>query len=264
VADDAPRLEFTRVDRRLLSFAAEHRLVLGRQVQRLLGEDVSERLSGLVSARLLRSGALFGESHYQIRPAGLAAIESDLPAPKTAPESSYRHDVGLAWLWLAAHGGSFGSLARVLSERRMRSHDGVLERVNEPYGVRTGAYDRFGHVRLHYPDLLLIDPRGRRLALELELSGKGRDRRELILGGYGSDPRIDRVLYLVEANERGRPIGRLIEASARQMGLSNRVGVQLIKPLQVIPDQSQEGRERPAQTQRRARPRMTERDGACL
>jgi hypothetical protein len=106
----------------------------------------------------------------------------------------------------------------------------VLERADEPYGIRLGGPDRFGNDRLHYPDLLVIDPRGRRLALVLELSAKGRERRELILGAYGADTRIDRVLYLAEATPSGRATARLVGGSAGRMGLADRVRVQLVRP----------------------------------
>lgn len=226
----------TGYDLRVLSFAAEHRVVLQRQLERVAGSRAG-RLRALVSARYLARIHGFAEPHYQIRSAGLAAIDSDLPVPSMSM-TSYKHDVGAAWLWLAAHGGTFGPLAHVLSERRLRSHDGALERPREPYGVRLGGVDRFGNDRVHYPDLLLIDPGGRRLALELELTRKGRQRRELILGGYGSDARIDRVLYLVEANRAGRAIGRLLESTAREMGLAGLVRTQLLKPFGLTRDES--------------------------
>jgi hypothetical protein len=144
--------------------------------------------------------------------------------------------VGLAWLWLAARGGAFGPIREVIGERRLRSHDGVGERPGEPYGIRLGGYDRHGTERLHHPDLMLIDQRGRRFAVELELTAKGRDRRELILGGYGADSRIDRVLYVVENHPRGRAIRRLVEQSARAMGLADRVEFQFVKPIRLTRD----------------------------
>jgi hypothetical protein len=230
-------LRLTEYDRRVLGFAAEHRVVLGRQLERVTGARRPERLRALVDARHLARIDGFAEAHFQIRPSGLAAIDSDLPAPGLSM-TSYKHDIGAAWLWLAAHGGAFGPLTQVLSERRLRSHDGTFERPFEPHGVRLGGVDQFGNERLHYPDLVLIDARERRLALELELTRKGRGRRESILGGYGSDPRIDRVLYLVEANRVGRAIGRLTEGTAREMGLAGIVRVQQVKPFGLTRDES--------------------------
>ncbi len=49
-------------------------------------------------------------------------------------------------------------------------------------------------------------------------------RRERILTGYAADRRIDAVVYLVE-----RPsVGRAIERTARQMGISDIVRVQRV------------------------------------
>jgi hypothetical protein len=229
---DERAIRLTERDHGILAFAAEHRLVLERQLQRLAGTGVSARTRALVQAGYLKWGCVFGEPHYQIRPSGLAAIDSSLPAPRFKL-TAYKHDVGLAWLWLAAQRGTFGRLRQVLGERRLRSADGVSERPLEPCAVRLGGLDRYGKERLHYPDLLLIDRQDRRLALELELTPKGRERRELILGGYGTDERIDRVLYLVEDDLRGRRIGRLVESSAHEMGIADLVRIQLIKPLRV-------------------------------
>ena len=231
-------MTLTERDRAVLAFAAEHRLVLQRQIEKLVGARegmMRDRLRALVGADYLTSGRVLDEHHFQIRPRGLTAVGSTLPVPRFKL-GAYKHDIGLAWLWLVAHRGSFGPLREVLSERHLRSHDGALERSHEPYGVRVGGADRYGSERLHYPDLLLIDPHGRRLALELELSTKGRERRELILGGYGADGRIDRVLYLVEDDRGGHSIRRALERTVKEMGLSQRVEFQWIKPLSLAGD----------------------------
>jgi hypothetical protein len=109
----------------------------------------------------------------------------------------------------------------VVSERTMRSRDGKSPG-SERFGVRLGGLGAGGRERFHYPDLLLVDPNGHRIAVELELSGKGRRRLEGILAGYAADPRISAVLYLVD-----RPsVGRSIEASARALGIADLVHVQ--------------------------------------
>ena len=230
-------VRLTDRDRELLGFAAEHRLVLERQVARLVGSSVdaaAARLRDLDAAGYLVRRQLFStESAYcQIRSKGLAAIASDLRAPRLKL-ADYRHDVGVAWLWLAAYRGTFGAGVEVLGERRLRSHDAALRGLDEPYAVYLGGVDRRGDARLHYPDLLLIDPHGRRLALELELSFKEPSRRERILSGYAADPRVDGVLYLVEDDTRGRAIGRAITATARRTYLLDRLHLQLIKPIEV-------------------------------
>jgi hypothetical protein len=86
----------------------------------------------------------------------------------------YRHDVGAAWIWLAAKAGTFGAPQQSLSERVMRHHDQMLVSAHlDASGVRrfsAGGVDegRFGvSVRngggrvLVYPDLMLVFERGR-------------------------------------------------------------------------------------------------------
>ena len=237
------RVRLTERDHALLAFMAEHRLVLERQLERLVGAGEGRlrgRLLALAADGLVRPGRVFGEPHYQIRPTGLSAIGSNLSAPRFSV-ACYRHDVGVAWLWLAARDGTFGPLREVIGERRLRSHDGVRDRPSEPYGVRLGGYDRYGNPRLHYPDVLLVDPRARRVALELELTPKGRERRELILGGYGADSRIEGVVYLVEDTREGRSIRRLVGETVRQMDLADRVRFQFIEPIRVMADEPNRG-----------------------
>ena len=74
-------------------------------------------------------------------------------------------------------------------------------------------------------DLLLVLEGGRRVAVELELTSKGRARREKILLGFAADSRVDLVLYLVD-----RPAtARAIQASARQIGMSQLVRAQWVR-----------------------------------
>lgn len=238
--------------------------MLERQVQWLVGAgpDAIRRRAGILADRgYLSCDQIFSERHYQIRKAGLVAIDSALSPPEfKLPD--YKHDVGLAWLWLAAHGGRFGPLREVVSERQMRSHDGTFERPPEPYGVRLGGLDRYGNDRLHYPDLLLIDPHDRRIALELELTGKGRKRLELTLGGYGADSRIDRVLYLVEDHRRGRAVKRALEQVVDEMGLPDRVRFQLVTPFCVAADGAGHTAARPARARLSSAKRRPDREPA--
>jgi hypothetical protein len=273
-------VHLTERDRQILAFLAEHRLVLERQVERLLG--VSPGKLGSRMRQLAEDGYLSYQPGFgadlrwcQIRRLGLLAIGSRLPTPRRNL-ANYRHDVGVAWLWLAARAGKFGPLREVLSERWLRSQDGARSgradamhgdelwdcgesldrdeslRRGASHAVRLGGRDRHGDERLHYPDLLLIDPAGRRIALELELTPKGLDRRERILGGYGADGRIDAVLYLVEDTTAGRSIGRSVEASAETMNLSDLVHVQLVKPIVAIGDEASAQASRAATRQGRS------------
>jgi hypothetical protein len=220
----------TERDHELLAFAAEHRLVLPQHVQAMLAlssaRAASARLHALSSEGLLTKDAVF-RGHppcFRIARKGLAIVGCELPPPRLDLRN-YQHDVGVAWLWLAARGGAFGQLSELLSERRLRSHDSSREGRADPFGVRLGGVGPGGRERLHYPDLLLTSSDGRRVAVELELSSKGRARREGILAGYGADHRIDAVLYLAHKPQ----VARAIRASAAALGLGALVHVQRVR-----------------------------------
>jgi hypothetical protein len=216
---------------------AEHHFVIARQVAVLLGSSrgaATSRLQRLERDELIHMAGGFGPNCWLIDRAGLDAIASDLPPPKLN-YAHYKHSVGLAWVWLAAWARAFGPVAEVIGERRLRSHDEAHISAVELYSVRLGGYDGSGREHRHYPDVLLVDPHSRRLALELELSPKKiADRRE-ILGGYGADRHLDGVLYLVEANESGRSISRGIRATAAEMGLLDQVHIRAIRPFLALP-----------------------------
>ena len=229
----------TARDLTLLDFAARHRLILGAHAQTLLGVSpgiAQRRLRALARGGFVIASRLFvgHPAYYQISRNGLAAVGSDLPLPRQDLRA-YAHDVGVAWLWLAGLRGGFGSLKEMVAERTLRSEDAraaaearrpgaSVDPLRMPWGVRLGGSGPHGHERLHYPDLLLITPHGQRIAVELELSSKGKTRRERILAGYGSDARISAVLYLVDQPS----VGQAIEGSARRLGMRSLVHVQQV------------------------------------
>jgi hypothetical protein len=223
-------LSLTEPDLHALGFIAEHRLVLPDHVAVLLDTSLSAataRLRKLATARYLAGECVFGhQPYYQITRRGLAAIGSSLPTPR--PDLRvYHHDIGVAWLWLAARAGRFGPLEAMVAERRLRSHDGAREpdSESEPLGVRLGGTGPRGRERLHYPDLLLRTADGRRVALELELTPKSRTRLETILAGYGADPRIAGVVYLVQTHA----VARNVERAAHKLGVSDVVHLQRVR-----------------------------------
>lgn len=244
------RAQLTERDLELLAFIAEHRIVLAYQVRRFLGASSSvayARLRALSAAGLVRQRkALYGHpSCYQATSQGIGAAGRSYRAQEI-DYGRLQHDLGLASLWLAARAGTFGPFQSLISERAMRSSDasaanalGKASTAGAPagadqygyddsrQGVRLGGVGERGRERLHYPDLLLVTPQGKRIALELELTSKGAARREKILMGYAFDRKIDAVVYLV----RDLPIGRKIRDSARRLGISDLVHVQLIKGL---------------------------------
>jgi hypothetical protein len=219
-------VQITERDRILLSFAAEHRFVTAAQIAVVL-----EATAAAADARLQalsRGGYLRREQKlhrapaaHRITPAGLRAIGSDLPAPRRLDLATYRHDEGLAWLMLAAHRGRFGALREVTSERRMRSEDARATPDVTRHAVRLGGTGPGGRDRLHYPDMVVRTASGHRVAFELELTTKSTDRRERILAGYGADPGVDVVVYLVDAPE----VRRAIQRSAARVGVSHLIRV---------------------------------------
>ncbi len=220
-------MQITDRDRALLAFAAEHRFVTAGQVSVLL--DVTEaaadaRLRALAGGGYLRRERKLHREppSHQISRDGLRVIGSDLPTPRKLDLATYHHDAGLAWLMLAARRGRFGPVREVVSERRMRSHDGRTQDRAARYGVRLGGLGPGGRERLHYPDMVLLTASGHRVAFELELSSKSADRRERIIGAYAADRRIDAVAYLVDQPR----VGRAIERSAARVGVSDMVIVQ--------------------------------------
>jgi hypothetical protein len=232
LSDGSGNVWLTARDQRMLAFMAEHRLVLETQISALLGspnESVQRRLRTLAAKGYLTRWPGFDASRCcAIRPRGLAAIGSRLRPPRENP-GMYWHDIGVAGLWLAAQRGAFGPLAEVIGERRIRSHDMVAR--EEPYAIRLGGHHGDGRERRHYPDLLLVDRHGRRLALELELSLKEKARREEILAGYGADRRVIGVLYLVEDTSHGRAIGRAVQATAAELGVTDCLRVRRLNPI---------------------------------
>lgn len=230
------RARITDRDRTLLAFLAEHRIALTAHVQTLLG--VSARAAEARLHALRAAGFVDSERPFHAQPRcwwvtgrGIGALDSTL-APPRFDLHSYRHDVGMAWLWLAARRGVFGPLREAMSERRIRSRDGVEahaaraeHRTARLFAVRLGGVGPGGRERLHYPDLLLVTAGGGRVAVELELSTKARPRRERILSGYGADPRIDAVLYLVDSPG----VARAVRAAAARLRISARVQVQRVE-----------------------------------
>ena len=127
----------------------------------------------------------------------------------------------------------------------MRSSDAGAPAGVPALGVRLGGLGPGGRERLHYPDLLLLMADGRRIAIELELTSKGRGRREQILGGYAAEVTIDAVLYLAPT----LPLARAIQASAARMAIDRLVKVQMIS----LPSRDPGGRDRRGVERRRQR-----------
>jgi hypothetical protein len=225
---DPPRALAER-DLQLLGLAAEHQFILAEHGAALLGVSPTaarRRLRRLTESRLLLEEQPVGAGRcYRIAGPGLRQLGSSLPRPRAVDGATFDHEVGLAWLWLAAHRGAFGPLREVVSERRMRSEDGRRGKLERAQGVRLPGSGPGGRERHHYPDLVLRTGSGHRVAVELELTGKSRARRREILGGYAFDSRVDAVLYLVD----NASTGAALRGAARQAGIAHMVHVQPVR-----------------------------------
>jgi hypothetical protein len=235
---ESPRgYAITDADRSVLGPLAEHRVLIVPQVAHLV--DVTESTAARRLLRLQRSGLVEYQRVFAGQPAaawitrrGLDAIEHPLPAPRIDLRG-YRHDVGVGWLWMAAHSGVFGEVTGVTSEREMRASDarGAGDtvdqgRAREPFGVGLGILSPHGQPKRHYADLVLDTSSGHRVAVELELTAKSRGRMSRIMSAYASDGRVDAVLYLVPT----AAIARLVSDAARQAGIADLVHVQRLAP----------------------------------
>lgn len=214
----------------LLALLGEHRLLIVPQLALLLGvseRTAVQRLKLLDQQRLLQLRPVFDRLPWaaSITGRGLRALGSSMRAPQLNL-NEYRHDVGVAWLWLAARSGRFGALSSLTSDRRMRVVDAAaVARGERPrWGVGLGLLGPYGRPLHHYPDLMLELASGHRVAVELELTAKSSRRMGRIMTAYASDARVDHVLYLVET----RSIANRVLAAAEHAGIPERVHVQLL------------------------------------
>jgi len=148
---------------------------------------------------------------FLITTAGLGVLRSELPAPRLDLRT-HRHDL-LAVSAAVALRDERPDLV-VVSEREMRSLDRREDRDPDAplLGVAYPGFGPSGFPRLHYPDLALADRDGRRrVAVEVELTSKGRRRLEQILTAYARDRYLDRVVYLTDRDAIARAVTRAAE-----------------------------------------------------
>jgi len=107
----------------------------------------------------------------------------------------------------------------------MRSRDQRPDDRRERFGIPIGGYDRNGKPRVHYPDVLVIRPEGRWVAIELELAMKGCRRLEGILAAYGAAPRMAQALYFIER----RSVATAVSQTATACGLEELVQVRALR-----------------------------------
>ncbi len=255
----AQDISLTQRDASVLGPLAEHRFLTVPQLAVLLAVTegtATKRLSRLDHDGMLRLRSLFARlpPAASIETRGLRALGSPLKAPELNL-NEYRHDVGVAWMWLAARAGSFGEPRGISTERRMQAEDGAAMAAGRStaWGVGLGVLTGHGQAKRHYPDLMLDTASGHRVAVELELTAKSAGRMARIMSAYASDARVDHVLYLAAT---GTIATRAAESAARA-GIRDRVHVQLLATDGIAG--AGIGRARAAV---RARPGVRERQGA--
>lgn len=157
------------------------------------------RLGALVELGLVRYRRVFhGEPGvYLATHGGLAVADVALPASRI-DLATYRHDLTAVWaaIQVDAEIAERGrDELRVVGERELRSD------------VSAGAAAQQGRVagpgavrgRRHCPDVAVVDGEGQVVvALEVELSAKGRARVERVMAGFARDRHLRRVVYLTD------------------------------------------------------------------
>ena len=116
----------------------------------------------------------------------------------------FQHAREVAAAAVALHGGLSGWA--LLSEREIRAAES--DRGELVASVRVGELPG-GRAALHRPDLALISPDGRVLAIEVELSVKAPRRLAAICRGYARARHIDQVYYLA-VPAPARAVGRAV------------------------------------------------------
>jgi hypothetical protein len=164
------------------------------------------RLSRLVADGLLehktllyRQPGLYVASAEGLRWCGLQRLGVYRVGP-----GGFQHAQQVATVAVALHAGLSGW--EVLSEREIRVIES--ERGELVASVRVGELPG-GRPALHRPDLAVISPEGRAVAVEIELSVKAPRRLALICRGYACARHIERVYYLAES-AAGRAMARAV------------------------------------------------------
>lgn len=218
----------------MLVFVAAHELVLAGQIAALLEtsvEEATERLDlmcerGLVSRSLLSPGS---PAVYRVTAQGAAQVDPALPPLRPLDlVTRYRQAAGIAWLWASAHAGSFGEVREVLTRRQMQAADATRRTallLNTPGATFKDAPAEGTDPAVDdaYPDLALVAPTHGWAALELVLGTPDAERLRRMIARAQRDKLIVQQLFLVEQGGHAR---ELIEATAAELGLADRVHVQ--------------------------------------
>ncbi|MGH2916503.1 MAG: hypothetical protein ACRDMX_16120 [Solirubrobacteraceae bacterium] len=188
--------------------------------------DARAGMRRLVGAGLLRCErpAVGVEEVYRITQAGLDRLGSELAPPPYSP--SWRHAVGVSWVWVRAARGHFGPIERVYTEREMRALDarpGSHERPEGAFAVPVGNASQ--QPRQHYPDLVIVVRSGA-AAVELQLAPIRRQELEAIIDGYVTHAATRATIYQVADPAIARLIAEVRQACANP----DRILIQPVRP----------------------------------
>ena len=184
-------------DQHLFRWINGHGFVTVKQASAWMGTNYQagqRRMQKLAEAGFLtRKRVLHGDKRiHWVTKKALAACGDNLAPPQTIGLGSYRHDlvlVDVAQAVVDQNGGDF------VPERRLRQQEGFK-------GVGVVG---------HLPDGLLRRPGQRPVAVELEMSTKGRHRLQRIISGYAGNMGLDQVWYFVTAND----VRHVVEQAAK-------------------------------------------------
>ncbi len=120
-----------------------------------------------------------------------------------------------AWALAQAAVALYGLLPgwRVVSEREIRAHE--REEQGLLASARVGALPG-GRPALHRPDLALVSPAGRVVAVEVELSVKARARLHSICTGWARARHLSHVHYLAAPAAAGAVLRAVHETRAQE------------------------------------------------
>jgi hypothetical protein len=192
---DPPEFRVTSRDLAIVSWVGRQRFAEARQVARRFVMDernAYRRLRGLVVLGLLDHRRVFHNEPgaYWVTRQGLDAIGLRLP-PAGIDIRTYEHDRLAAAVAIDLE-DEFGAEV-VVTERELRSRDAGAEAPR--YAVVRGGQMQLGRRGLHFPDLAIEGADGRPLAVEVELTAKGRGRLDSIVAGYVRARHIAGVRY---------------------------------------------------------------------
>lgn len=161
---------------------------------------------------------------YVITAAGLGYISSALPAPRLDLRT-HRHDLLVVDVCQ--------EIARerpdldLCTERLMRSWDRRQDpdRPDRWLGMRFPGHAPSGMPRMHYPDATFLDAgRRQRIAVEVELTLKGRRRLERIVRSYWRGLDLEQILYVTDRQD----VARAVRRAAGAAGAGGRLEVRML------------------------------------